>query len=112
MEANFYDKVAFTIAQSLDFECYKLRNHGYSFRKDCAGNYSPPLYGTAAGPNPCSEIPLGYFILCITIVDCVFIINGVLKFDLNDPTCIDEIKAEFQDLTALSKKIQNLLKQL
>ncbi len=108
MEASFSDKLAGSLAIEVGFDCYKLQSDGiYAFRKKGIGS-GPPLHGWAAGPNPCGEIPLDWYELCIEIRDTTLIINGVLKFDLNDPNSIDKIKAEFNDTATLTKKISRL----
>lgn len=107
MEASFYDKIAFTLAQELGFESYKQRDGEYSFRKKGIG-CGPCLHGRSAGPNPCGEAPLEWYELCIEFQGSDLFINGVLKFDLNDPASIDKIKAEFTDTEALRQKIENL----
>lgn len=107
MEASLYDKIAFSLAQEVGFTCYKQREGEYSFRKEGIG-CGPCLYGRSAGPNPCGEVPLEWYELCIEIDGSWLFINGVIKFDLNDPNSIEKFKAELADTEALRKKVENL----
>lgn len=106
MNPSTYDQIAFLLAKEVGFDCFFQRQGEYALRKDNAGCCGPAFYGKAAGPNPCHEVPLGFYQLCLEIDGATVSINGCIHFDLNDPASIDQFKAEFRDLQALTDKIE------
>ncbi len=107
MEVSLCDQIAFAIAKEIGFECYKKVEGEYVLKKNDAGAMSPPLYGHSAGPNPCGEIPLGWYEVYLEIKGNIMTLNGAVRFDLNDPESLNKFKAEFQDLERLEQKISN-----
>lgn len=105
-EAGLYDKIAFSIAKEVGFDCYKKALGEYAFRSENRKTQSPPLVGISAGPNPCYEVPLGYYEIYVTIEGSKLTLHKVLIFDLNEPDSLDKIKDEFSDLNRLRDRIK------
>ncbi len=106
MQPSTYDQITFLLAKEVGFDCFFQKEGEYALRKHDAGCCGPPFYGKAAGPNPCHEVPLEYYQLCLEIEGATVKLNGCIRFDLNDPESIDKFKAEFTDLRALAAKIE------
>lgn len=107
MSDNLYNQIAFALAKEIGFYCFYVAKGEYSFQKSGIG-CGPTLCGKAAGRNPCMEVPLDHYQLCINIEGSKLSINNVIHFDLTDPTSIEKFKAEFTNTARLAQKIDNL----
>lgn len=100
------DQIAASLAYEVGFTCHGQGNGQYAYRRYNAGVESPPLRGPSAGPNPCYEVPLGYYEIYMVFEGSRVKIHNVIVYDLNDPKSIDQIKHEFADLNRLRERIK------